>query len=709
MYRRYPNYPDEADYQTNSPSYYEDLARKQKMIELLSKKIWEYEETLDLTLEDIEARVQERFTEWDERIESFPDNVESLLQEWLSDGTLDHIINDTIFNWKVDQTEFDALKEKIIWIDAVKDFGVKNDGTDTYAELKDLADSVKGKKGVFIYFKSGHYKIDQYVIFGGTNKNEIRDIRFEDIEDLTISGYGATFDVKGNFHRSADYTSGSNNQNRYSYSKSVIPFRIQRCNNVVLKGFNLFGNVDKMTKDPELWENESHGIAIYGSENVTLESIKSDYFPTDGICISEDKGTFYDNLSGSPKISKNIYAKNVYCEHNGRQGISITQGKDMLFELCKFNHTGFTGGHYGHHAPSAGVDIEPDFFKTSSSSVVEDNTKNITFINCEFKGNLGAQIMGHGGSFAHNIKFINPTVKTAPESSKEVIKMPFRSGIIEGGTVHITNGGYIRPENYGNHTYTVLKDMEVYSNGQAIVSLAKDSNHCAINIHNCRFVGTHEFPLSEPFINIDNARAVFKDNYVFIPDEMHPTRGTGFEACKIYRALNVKDNMYETDLVPVGSNNSYLVGYTGTRRVQNEDYYPLHTKLFKPKESPNRVVGLPFSKGITDVGDKLVITNKDDPTKYHTIDWGDGPPTNEKWETGSIRFATDTKNIASRTIGWKCIVGGVPGAWQPIERGEFLRTIENTPAYEGQEALVDGLWYKANGVSSPDDWKRITN
>src|SRR5699024_4427287 len=112
------------DYQTNAPSYYEDLARKQKLIQLLAEKIWEYEETLDLTLEEITNRLEsyiedndklmtERLEQWDLNLEKFPENVELLLQEWLSDGTLDHIINETIFNWKADKTYVDSEIERL--------------------------------------------------------------------------------------------------------------------------------------------------------------------------------------------------------------------------------------------------------------------------------------------------------------------------------------------------------------------------------------------------------------------------------------------------------------------------------------------------------------------------------------------------------------------------------------------------------------------
>src|SRR5699024_9084170 len=49
----------------------------------------------------------------DLRLEEFPENVELLLQEWLSDGTLDHIINETIFSWKADKEYVDNEFEKV--------------------------------------------------------------------------------------------------------------------------------------------------------------------------------------------------------------------------------------------------------------------------------------------------------------------------------------------------------------------------------------------------------------------------------------------------------------------------------------------------------------------------------------------------------------------------------------------------------------------
>lgn len=99
---RYPRYNDESDYTTNAPSYYDDLARKSKLIEALSKRIWEYEKAL-----------AEKFAEWDKNMEVLPQYVRELMEKWLLDGTLAAIINETIFadlNDKIDQNNIDVNK-----------------------------------------------------------------------------------------------------------------------------------------------------------------------------------------------------------------------------------------------------------------------------------------------------------------------------------------------------------------------------------------------------------------------------------------------------------------------------------------------------------------------------------------------------------------------------------------------------------------------
>lgn len=81
-----PFYDNRADYNTNSKSYYDDLARKTRLISILGHRIWEYDE-----------QMVKRLEEWDARLENFPDDVKNLLIEWVQDGTLADIINEEIF------------------------------------------------------------------------------------------------------------------------------------------------------------------------------------------------------------------------------------------------------------------------------------------------------------------------------------------------------------------------------------------------------------------------------------------------------------------------------------------------------------------------------------------------------------------------------------------------------------------------------------
>ena len=97
-----PRYESDADYTTNAPSYYDELARKNKLIEALAKKIWEYDKEL-----------AKRFAEWDKNLEDFPDDVKALLNEWIDDGTFAEIINEEIFLTKADQEDFLSFQKEM--------------------------------------------------------------------------------------------------------------------------------------------------------------------------------------------------------------------------------------------------------------------------------------------------------------------------------------------------------------------------------------------------------------------------------------------------------------------------------------------------------------------------------------------------------------------------------------------------------------------
>ena len=113
MNRRYPRYPDEADYQTNAPSYYEDLARKNKLLKMLAKKIWEYDERLNDRLDELNDVLSDYLDQWDDRIENLDKEVEHIFIEWLEDGTLEQIINHEVLGNKLDKKDFEEAIQHV--------------------------------------------------------------------------------------------------------------------------------------------------------------------------------------------------------------------------------------------------------------------------------------------------------------------------------------------------------------------------------------------------------------------------------------------------------------------------------------------------------------------------------------------------------------------------------------------------------------------
>lgn len=146
-----PRYNNDNDYNTNAPSYYDELARKNKLIELLSKKIWEYDKEL-----------AKRFDEWDKNLEEFDDEVMKLLRSWINDGTMAAIINEEIFSWKADKVDLDRTNEELLlkadyneMVNLIQamDSGVKG----TYPDLTTLlSEKPDGDTGNFVLESDGH-------------------------------------------------------------------------------------------------------------------------------------------------------------------------------------------------------------------------------------------------------------------------------------------------------------------------------------------------------------------------------------------------------------------------------------------------------------------------------------------------------------------------------------------------------------------------
>ena len=260
--------------------------------------------------------------------------------------------------------------------DLVRDFGAKPDNrTDCYAAMVRATQVISQAGGGILNIPKGKYYIGKIKITGGKNKNFITDIGFYNCKLLTIRGNGSTIRVNGHFLRTEDYNI-FDVPTKYSYTETVIPFFIVNCSNVLLEDMILDGGVREMRKE-KINEGNCSGIVIddYGkkefiSNNITIKNVTTNYFATDGITI-RCRGT-------------NIRVSHCKAKFNGRQGMSIVGGNNIVIEHSEFDSTGHTG-FYGGHAPGAGIDVECEN--------PELPIKNVLIKNCSMRGSSGFQIV----------------------------------------------------------------------------------------------------------------------------------------------------------------------------------------------------------------------------------------------------------------------------------------------------------------------------
>src|SRR5690625_3736082 len=103
---RIPRYNDDSDYTTNAPIYYDDLARKQKLIKELAHKIWEYDQILYKKLKEVEETLQKYADILDGKIEDFDRIILEKTEQWL-DKNMEDILTKAV---------------KLVW------FGLTDDG-----------------------------------------------------------------------------------------------------------------------------------------------------------------------------------------------------------------------------------------------------------------------------------------------------------------------------------------------------------------------------------------------------------------------------------------------------------------------------------------------------------------------------------------------------------------------------------------------------
>ena len=118
-------------------------------------------------------------------------------------------------------------------------------------------------------------------------------------------------------------------------------------------GHKIIGTIEQDKSNNQQWQ---HGIFVTrNSSNVLIENIKCTKFWGDGFYV----------------MGNNIKIKGVESSYNGRQGLSLTHGHNILIEKSSFHHTGSIEI-CSCKGPGAGIDIEPNEGDTVKNIMVQD-------------------------------------------------------------------------------------------------------------------------------------------------------------------------------------------------------------------------------------------------------------------------------------------------------------------------------------------------
>jgi hypothetical protein len=296
-----------------------------------------------------------------------------------------------------------------------KTFGAKGDGiSDDTKCFSDAADYINKNKGnSILYIPKGIYRVGhQKKVFENKNiplkTNNIFGIT--KCDNVLIYGDKNTSIIK--YNDNLYFGSFTNNLQPLQEIEVKRPFSDQNtiadmgvcfilinCSNINIEKLSLDGNFTKGHVNigggcgDAGWQITHIGIYVVNTNQLKIESVNIKKFGEDGLYL-------WNNLVNVP--NENLIILKSKFEQNGRQGISLCSGKNILIADCIFANT---GKGILNSAPGAGIDFEPENTNGDSAFIENCDVKN-----CKMYNNSGPGVLLLNSSFSSHINFYNCTL-----------------------------------------------------------------------------------------------------------------------------------------------------------------------------------------------------------------------------------------------------------------------------------------------------------
>lgn len=443
---RQPFYDDNADYNTNSKSYYDYLARNQKLFELLADRIWEYDESIENALDD-----------WDKNIEEFPHEVYKILERWLDEGKIDkYPENGKIVYTVGEKGDFDTINGAINHIEDLFSYPAE-------VEILILNDYVM-REQVFIYDRDFSFIT---ITCPNTVPVEISN-NIKTIKTKNSASYTPFFHIVDS--NSPKINAKFNQTSPYNDTFSRISGMVSENSNVIItnrKGFTGFSWGGLILLD------KSNGVAIGGNFN--------------------DNGNFYEIDNPSEAEVRTIYeGKGVLVQNSDFTGDDLTAHKcgDVGVQVQLTSNARLSGAKItgcGHHSMVVSQASSVTAKNGEYTHANDDNVVCETGSNLDISYSTCSYAKYHNGLVAHKtgtIIFVDGKAENNGSwgihavndghvnAEGAVVKNNNASGVSAGrmGYVYFRFGKSLNNGQHGVNvdriSHVVAQDCEISSNGE---------------------------------------------------------------------------------------------------------------------------------------------------------------------------------------------------------------------------------------------------
>lgn len=469
-------------------------------------------------------------------------------------------------------------------------FGAVGDGRrDCYAAFRSLIRAANAQGGgQIVYRPQAVYRLDRYT--SARNREALP--AYTRVRNLVIEGHGATVVSSGRFVRSIERVTqnGSAGLLGISETVSVSAHVFVQSSHLTIRDVVVDGEVHLARREKrtirgsvvQVGEAGPHAFALYGCADVLIENVSSRRWFADGFYI----GAHVEGPSAT--ACRRVRMVNCVSRENARQGLSVIHVQGFWAEGCVFERSGRASGDYGLHAPSAGIDIEPDYDLHEGNIRVDVKTDEIVFRDCVVSDNYGSQILAIQPERVGRVELARCRLDHGISESPYAIILGTSNSVVSDSNINLRNGIlYAGWQSYANQNIELI-NCDIYGNGATLLMMGFATNRTLID--GCRINANHE-SAEEPdhyFMRVDDDKFVMKNSRIYVSSEAYVRQG-GMDLRFLFYTGRYEGNRYATTGRALRGDQHFAVYYGPAARAVNELFETPYIRPGINTSSPRRV------------------------------------------------------------------------------------------------------------------------